>query len=491
MTISFNEIPSNLRVPFVAVEIDSSRASLGPSLLAYRALLIGQKTADGTGSANTMYKVTNADQALTYAGRGSQLHRMAIQWFNNNTFTECYIGILADGTTAATKTITYSGTATEDGEVALYVGGDRVTVAVSSGDAAADVASATETEIGTGTTDSDLPCTAGAASAVVTLTLKNKGAAGEDLDVRDSYQDNESLPAGISAAYAAGVTGAGNTALTDLIAAMGDTWYHVIAFPFTDATSLTAIEGELSDRFGPVRMIDGVSIASAAGSQATLGTLGDSRNSQHSVIAAQPGASPLVLPAEFAAAVAGVVARYGAADPARPFQTLPVAGVLSPDEGDLFTLAERNLNLFDGIADTMATSTGQVQLGRLITTYKTNAAGSDDVSYLDLNTMLTLMYLRYSFRTWFSSRFPRHKLADDGTQYGSGQAVVTPAVAKAVAVEWFQAMMELGLVEDLDSFEENVVVERNALNTNRLDILLPPNLINQLVTTGVQIQFRL
>ncbi len=36
-------IPSGLRVPFNAVEFDNSQAQQGPALLAYRALLIGQK----------------------------------------------------------------------------------------------------------------------------------------------------------------------------------------------------------------------------------------------------------------------------------------------------------------------------------------------------------------------------------------------------------------------------------------------------------------
>jgi hypothetical protein len=46
---------------------------------------------------------------------------------------------------------------------------------------------------------------------------------------------------------------------------------------------------------------------------------------------------------EFAAAVAAVAAYYAQIDPARPFQTLPLVGVLPPAQADQFTLAERNL----------------------------------------------------------------------------------------------------------------------------------------------------
>src|SRR6185503_4874888 len=96
-------------------------------------------------------------------------------------------------------------------------------------------------------------------------------------------------------------SGATNPTLTNLLAAMGDMWFHIWAQPYTDSTSLTAIEGELADRFGPMRMIDGVAFTSTSGSTSTLTTLGDARNSPHSAIVAQPGATPITPAMEFAA----------------------------------------------------------------------------------------------------------------------------------------------------------------------------------------------
>jgi phage tail sheath gpL-like len=52
-------------------------------------------------------------------------------------------------------------------------------------------------------------------------------------------------------------------------------------------------------------------------------------------------------------------------------------------------------------------------------------------------------------------------------------------------------MEELGLVEGFDQFKADLVVERDALDANRLNFLLPPNLINQLVVTAAKVQFRL
>jgi phage tail sheath gpL-like len=265
----------------------------------------------------------------------------------------------------------------------------------------------------------------------------------------------------------------------------------VWAHPYIDSTNLTAIETELASRFGPLRSIDGIAITSAAGSFSTLTTLGDGRNSQHSVIVAQPGATPLTPPMEFAAEVAALVALHGAADPARPFQTLAMTRVMAPAEDDQWSLDERNLMLYDGIATTKRAAGGVVQLERIITTYQTSPAGAADTAYLDATTLLTLLYLRYDWRTRIQARYPRHKLANDGTRFGSGQAIVTPKLMEGEALGWFRDMESLGLVEGFGQFERDLVVERNVADPNRIDVLLPPDLINSLIVTAAQIQFRL
>jgi phage tail sheath gpL-like len=490
MSIAFQSVPSTLRVPFIAVEFDSSRAQQGPALLPYRALLLGQKLAAGTAAANSLARVTSADQVAALAGRGSMLHRMAKAYFGNNRVTETWVGVLDDNAAgvAASGTITVTGPATAAGTINLYVGGDLVQVAVASGDTANAIATNIDAAVNAAL---DLAATSTVLTNVVTVTHRHKGAVGNDLDLRVNYQDGEQLPAGVGVAVGAMASGATNPVLTSLLAALGDTWFQVWAHPYTDATSLTAIEGELSSRFGPMRMIDGVAITSAAGTQSVLGTLGDTRNSPHSCIVAQPGKNPLTPPSEFAAAVAAIVAYQGPIDPARPLQTLPVKGVKAPAEADRFTLTERNLALYDGVGTTRVAAGGEVQLERIVTTYQANAAGAADTSYLDVTTMLTLLYLRYSFRNRILVRYPRHKLANDGTRFGAGQAVITPKIGKAEAVGWFREMEELGLVEGFEQFKNDLVVERNASDPNRLDFLLPPDLINAFVIGAASLQFRL
>lgn len=493
MPISFNSISPTLRVPFVAVEFDASKAQQGPALLAYRALLIGQKLAAGSQAADTVVKVTSVDQVIALAGRGSMLHRQYLAWSASNKSTETWIGVLADdgAGVAATGTIVVAGPATADGTIALYLGGERITIGVNSGDSANDIATAIAAAINAVT---DLPVTAAAAVATVTITFRHKGLSGNTYDVRHSYRDGEALPAGVGltiTAVGSVVAGTTSPSLTNLIAAMADLWFQVITHPYTDATNLAAIEAELASRFGPLRSMDGIAITSMSGTFSAHTALGGARNSPHSVIVAQPGASPLTPPMEFAAEVAALVAYHGAIDPARPFQTLALTRALPPVETDQWSLDERNLFLYDGIATTKRGAGGVVQLERIITTYQTSPGGSADTAYLDATTLLTLLYLRYSFRVRMQLKYPRHKLANDGTKIGSGQEVITPKLGKAEAITWFREMESLGLVEGFDQFKRDLVVERNLTDPNRLDFLLPPDLINGLQIVAAQVQFRL
>lgn len=491
MTISFNSIPNNLRVPFVAAEFDSSRAAQGPALLAYRALLLGTKLAAGTAPANTAVRVTNADQVIPLAGRGSQLHRMAQAWFADNKSTEVWLGVLAEEAAgvAATGTVTIAGTPTAAGTLSLYVGGRRVAVPVSTTDTPTTIAAAIVAAIGATSGLKDYAVRAGNVAGVVTLTAHHKGLEGNEIDVRMNYQDGDALPAGITATVVPMASGTLNPVLTTLIAALGDMWFQVIAHPFTDATSLTALETELLSRAGPLRLIDGVAITAKNASYGTVLTLGQGRNSPYSVIfRANESPTP---PSEFAANLAAVVAYHSQIDPARPLQTLPLSWIKAPAEADRDTIQERNLLLLDGVATVRVGAGNVVQIDRVITTYQTNAAGSDDTAYLDASTVLTLMYLRYSFRARLLSRYPRHKLASDGTRIASGQAIMTPTLGKAEAVAWFREMEDLGLVENFEQFKTDLVVERNSGDPNRLDFLLPPDLINQLVVGAAKFQFLL
>lgn len=483
-------IPNNIRTPYVAAEFDTSRAQQGPALLPFRALLIGQKLAAGSATADTLVRCSSEQQADQLCGRGSMLAAMVKAWLANNRSTELWLGVLADNGAGvqAQRTLTITGPATAAGTLSFWLAGRRVPVAVASGDVQNTIAAAINAAINA---DTEGAYTSTVATNVVTLTARHKGAAQHGLDARLNYVDGEVTPAGVSVAFASTVTGITNPTLTNLIAAMGDQWFHVIAHPYTDATSLTALETELASRDGATRQIDGVAITSAPGSQGTLSSLGNGRNSKYTVIVGQPGENPVTPSYAFAAAAAAAVALEAAADPARPFQTVPLKGVLPPATVDLFTkFPETNQLLFDGVSTSVCDAGGNISLDRLITTYKTNAAGAPDTAWLDLTTVFTAMYIRFTAVNRIKTRYARHKLANDGIKFAAGQPVVTPKIIKSELVTLFSEWESLALTEGMDQFKRDLVVSRNISDPTRVDILLPPDFVNFLAVGAMSIQFR-
>lgn len=51
--------------------------------------------------------------------------------------------------------------------------------------------------------------------------------------------------------------------------------------------------------------------------------------------------------------------------------------------------------------------------------------------------------------------------------------------------------MDAGLVEDTEEFKNELIVERNADDVNRVDVLLPPDLLNQFRVFAAKTEFRL
>lgn len=488
MAISFNSVPTAVRTPFVFCEFDGSGAIRGPQALNFRALLIGQKTPAGTATSNQLVQVTSAAQAKTLFGAGSVLAGMFEAYFAQNSFTEVWAMPVADDGSgvAAVGSIQFGGTASAAGTLALMIAGRPVKAAVASGNNATAVATTVAAAINAIT---DLPVTATALSDTVTVTARNKGVTGNDIDLRVNYYDGESTPAGLTVSITAMTGGATNPSLSAAIAALGDEWFQVIGCAFRDGQSLADLKAEMDSRWGPVRQIDGHVIAAASGTVGDMTTLGSTLNDKHlTVVATQRSPTPAY---EVAAETAAIVAYYASIDPARPLQTLGYQWMKAPARANRYTLTERNTLLYSGIATVRVSTAGAVTVERLVTTYRTNEAGGTDPAYLDLETLMTLQYIRWDWRNYILNKFPRHKLADDGTRYAPGQAIVTPLVMKAEVIAKFSDWESLGLVEGFAQFKRDLIVERNAQDRNRLDVLMPPDVINQLRTMGTKIAWLL
>ncbi|MDB5432427.1 MAG: bacteriophage Mu tail sheath [Caulobacter sp.] len=488
MPISFTSIPLNIRTVGSHIEFDASRAQRGLPAIPAKILFVGQMLAAGTATAAALVRVQTPDQARQLFGRGSMLARMFAQAKKVDDTVETWAVPLADlgGGAKATGTITVTGPATANGTIYLRVGKESVPIGVSAGQAANSIATAIGAAIAA---NPDLPVTATVATNVATVSAQHKGLTGNDIDVRVNYYQGETLPAGVGLAIVALSGGTGNPDVTAVFTAIGDTHFPTIALAYTDAANLVIMETELAARAGPLRQIESFAYAAARGTQGSLSTLGSGRNCQFvSIIGANASPSP---PPEWAAAYAAAIAFNGAIDPARPFQTLPLPGILPPAEAARFTRTERDLLLNSGISTFTVDPSGVVLLERPITTYQTNAQGFPDVAFLDVNTVLTLFYLRYTLRARIAAKFGRCKLADDGNVFGAGQAIVTPSDVRAEIIALFKDWQELGLVENIAQFKRDLIVERDATDRSRLNVLIPTDTVNALRVFAGQIQFLL
>lgn len=484
--ISFNQIPIAIRTPGQFIEFDNTRAVQGLPVVQHKILVLGQRLASGTVAQNIPKRILSAGQAEEFFGRGSMLHEMLSALKAANSFTECWAVGIDDNVAgvAATGTITFSGAPTENGTLNLLIRGTLVQVAVTSGQTAAQIATATAAAINA---DTSLPVTAAPAAAVVTLTARHKGENGNYIDVRVNYYFGQKTPKGLTVAIVAMSGGTANPSIAGAIAAIGAEQYHTVIMPYTDAANLTLLETELANRFGPLQQKEGQAFAGASGTHATIDTLGASRNSPHVSIM---GAGKSPTPPYVWAAVVGAVDAFET-DPARPRQTLELPGCLPPAEQDRFTRDERNILLFDGVSTFIVDAGGRCLIERLITTYQTNAFGVEDTSYLNIETMRTIAYLRLSARTRIALKYPRHKLANDGTNFAAGQAIVTPKMIRAELIALFQEWERAGLAEDIEQFKRDLIVERNPNDQDRVDAIIPPDTINQFRVFAAALQFRL
>ncbi|EPR6947382.1 phage tail sheath subtilisin-like domain-containing protein, partial [Escherichia coli] len=106
-----------------------------------------------------------------------------------------------------------------------------------------------------------------------------------------------------------------------------------------------------------------------------------------------------------------------------------LVGMLPAPKGKRFTMTEQQTLLSHGVA-TAYVESGVLRIQRDVTTYRKNAYGVADNSYLDSETLHTSAYVLRKLKSVITSKYGRHKLASDGTRFGPGQAIVTPAVIK-------------------------------------------------------------
>ena len=241
--------------------------------------------------------------------------------------------------------------------------------------------------------------------------------------------------------------------------------FTILVPAWNSTTALTALREHIKVYTNSMEQqgIIGVSALTSTLSAAT--TLATSLNSGAISLAVLPGTASTAR--QVAAAYAAMIASEE--DPARPLNTLELAGIKVPPITQRLGRTEQETALANGVTPLEVAAGDVIQIVRAVTTYTKSAAGATDVSLLDLTTIRTLYYIRMACRDRIRLRFPRSKLSKK-----------TPAAVRGELLDVLLKAQELEIVEEVEANAAGLVVERSTQDVNRLNATIPVDVVNGL-----------
>lgn len=437
----------------------------------------------GTATAEAPIQVTGGEDGLF--GYGSMLASMYKTARKNAPFQEIWALPLDDddaGVAATGKLTIGNCPPLSAGTLSVYVGDIRVRVAVSTADTNASVAARLVAEINA---TPSLPVTAavgGSGNVECQLTARHAGLQGNYIRLHGNYYDDEGPIFGELVTVTAMSGGSGDPDINAALSNLGDEEYDFIVGPYSDSANLGYINALLnnsSGRWSPYSQLYGGYFTAKDDTSASLGTFGNGKNDPHvSVMGYYNSPSP---PWTWAAAYGALAAAHlqSAPELSRPLHTLIMQGVWAPKlVGDRFTKTQRQALYYDGIASYHVRRSGEVCIDRACTTYQLNPWGIPDASWLDVETLYQGMYAIRYLRAKVVGQWGRAALRDENPH--GVQGVATPADVRNTVIHGYRELSALNVVENDELFESLLIVERNSVDANRLDIYLPLDHVNQL-----------
>lgn len=501
--IGFKQIPANVKVPFMYFEVGAGSAGGNDN---QNSLIVANTV---TAQPAVPVFTPSVAQAIALFGAGSLCAAMVEEYLAADPTGSLFVLPLADagGAVAATGNISFTGPATAAGVLALYIAGNAVPVAVTAAMTAAQLATAVIAAVNAWISPNGvlLPVSAlvdGMNNFQVDFTARNKGTQGNSIDIRLNYygiRNNEATPAGITAAVTAMSAGATDPDITGLDAILGDDNYDFVAVPWSAAAQLTALDTLMATRWSYNRQDYGHVFSAKQDADATGATnitFGLTRNGPHvTCVSYEPAPTAAWL---VSAGFCGAFAQSSKADPARPTQTLSIPNLKAPPKTARYTWPTKNSLLSSGMALMQYNSDGTCAILRSVTTYQKNGANVPDASFLDAETCFSLMKFMRNQKQILGVTFPRSKLADDGTNFGAGttftrglpdQPITTPKGIKAISIAQYSRDVDAGLVEDVQTYAAGLIVQRNANDASRVDMLLDPIFVSGLRVLATLVDF--
>lgn len=434
--------------------------------------------AAGTMAAATPTFCASADDAGTYAGRGSELHAMAEAVFAQYPDATVYLEGVADaGGTAASLVCTFATNAGAAYTVRVYACGHVLDVPVASADTPTVIATAVADAIN----DLDgLPFTAQFSAGVLTLTAKHTGPRGNTLTCAFSFVSASGLETAIttsSTSSGAGTTGilsggsqvsgeycfslgATQDSWANAIAAIASTKYDRIIAACIDSTNIDLLTAHLDSLALVTSQKRQQGIVGSVAAYATAVTLATGRNKSRLqivwhynsrippwVVAAQTGAARLIGDSAAGGRLVGE-----ATDPAANLDGLELVSITAQNTvADQPTATEIEGALNNGLTPLVpsANRPGFVTVARSITT-RSLASGVPNYAVLDTSNVTICDHVADDLNSFLASTYAGFKLTSNSSDGLPPRApnVTTPNLIRAVIAQRLAEFEEAAIIKD-------------------------------------------
>ena len=461
--ISFDTIQPGMRKPGVYMEFNTRLAVNTLPGNPQRMLVIGPMLAAGSAPALTPVQVFSDDEGDTLFGAGSLVAAMIRAAIRANKYLQLEaIGLPeVEGSAgkAASGGLLIAGTAGKSGTLSLWIAGERVAINVASGDTGAALMTRLETAMAslltlpvTGDIDSE--------SATLKITARTKGEWGNAISLSAT-----TTATGLTLTVTPMANGEMDPDIQPALDAVFAAGHNIIISPYSSPAALAALSEHLTATGSAMEQRGAIGCAGWTGSLGTGISLAADVNDARISMPWYRGS--VSLPGVLAAAYGAVMAAEE--DPARPLNDQPLVGMDVVAMPQQTGRNEQESALHNGLTPIEVGPGNTVQIVRAISTYTVTPQGTEDVSLLDVTSIRTLDYTRKACRDRIRLRFPNEKN--------------TARIRGKVRSELYDVLMKLEaaeILENVERWQDRLIVEPSESDANRVDAIIPADVVNGL-----------
>ena len=425
-------------------------------------------------------QIFSPEDAGAKTGYGFMIHRLAVQAFLGSNGIETYFQPQSEagGSAQSAGDIDFAGsTGVLVGTFKLYIAGITVSIAITAGMTADQIATATVAAI---TADKLLPVTAvvnGVTTSQVDITSKSTGPWGDDISIKVNIKTGDVTPTGVVYAITDMTGGSGIPSMADALDGLGtgddaneDFFTDVVHGYGQDTTTLDAIStyvGAGNESVGlydklvsrPFRVLTGDVAVDTAGLSALI-ALGDGRKyDRANGVIAVPGSANH--PSEIAAQTIGIMAKINNNRAQENYKNQMLSDIDPGVKADRWTsdYDNRDLAVKAGVSPTKIKS-GAVFLQNIVSFYHPDEVPITSNGYASMRNISITQNILNNVRALMSGeRFDGISIVADVTRVAS-----TEDKLKAMSVETVKDL----LVPLINSFERKSWIYEAAFSLTKL-----------------------